>query len=212
MFIVLQIMENLHEILEKVAELYLKYGIRSITMDDVSRELGISKKTLYQYVSDKDELVLKVVEYILNFNFQQFENIHNSAENAIFELFEVNRFVHSIMRNCSPSFEYDLKKYFPEVYNQLITSKREKMYKSVLDNIRKGKSEGIYREELQEEIIAKMHVARMENMHENTMFSMEEMVQGKIFREIFVYHIRGLANEKGIKILEKNIDKLEFTV
>ncbi len=203
-------MENLQDILEKVAELYRKYGIRSVTMDDVSRELGISKKTLYQFVCDKDELVLKVVEYILTSTFQQLDQICNTAENAIHELFEVNRFVHSVVRYYSPSFEYDLKKYFPEVYTKMITTKREKMYISVLENIKKGKKEGIYRTELQEEIIAKMYVSKLENLHINTMFTIEEMVQGKIFREIFVYHVRGLANKKGIEILEKNIDMLNF--
>jgi TetR/AcrR family transcriptional regulator, cholesterol catabolism regulator len=204
-------MEKQDEILERTAELFRNYGIRSITMDDISHELGISKKTLYQFVTDKDELVKKVVAHILNITMCHFDRIRSHAANAIEELFEVNCFVHSVMRKYSPAFEFDLRKYYPDVYQLLIKTKREKMYDSVLENIRKGKSEGIYREDMEEEVIAKVHVSRMENLHDNTMFSLEEMTRGKIFKEIFVYHIRGMANAKGIKILEENMHKLEFS-
>ena len=205
-------MEKQNEILDKVAGLYHSYGIKSVTMDDISRELGISKKTLYQYVTDKDDLVRKVVEHIMNVSMCHFDRLCNDALNAIDELFEVNRYVHSVMKQCSPTFEYDLKKYFPETYQFLVTTKREKMYRSVLENIRKGKEEGIYRDDIEEEVIAKLHVARMENLHDNTMFTFEELTRGKTFREIFIYHIRGLANEKGLRILEENKHKLEFMV
>ena len=180
-------------------------------MDDISHELGISKKTLYQFVSDKDELVSKVVDYILNNTMCHFDRIRSTSANAIEELFEVNRFVHSVMKKYSPSFEYDLRKYFPDTYQILVKTKRDKMYDSVLDNIRKGKAEGIYRKDMNEEVIAKVHVSRMENLHDNTMFTIEEMTRGNIFREIFVYHIRGMANEKGLKILERNMHRLEFS-
>jgi TetR/AcrR family transcriptional regulator, cholesterol catabolism regulator len=200
--------EKQEEILDKSAELFRNYGIRSITMDDISRELGISKKTLYQFVSDKDELVDMVVKHILKVLFSQFECISQRAQNAIEELFEVNRFVHTVLKSYSPTFEYDLKKYYPEIYRTLVESKREKMYASVLENIQNGKKQGIFRSDMNEEIIAKIHVSRMETLHDNTMFSLEDMMKGHIFREIFVYHIRGMANEKGIMFLEKNIERL----
>ena len=85
------------------------------------------------------------------------------------------------------------------------------MYEFVLENIRRGKKEGLYRNEIEEENIAKMHVSRMEHFKDNSMFSIDEMTKAPAFKEILIYHIRGMANEKGLKILEKNMDKFEFS-
>ncbi len=107
------------KILGKVSELYRKYGIKSVTMDDVSHELGISKKTLYQYVADKSELVEKVVEYTRVCNFSSMHEIDEFSGNAIEQLIEVSQKVNTLMKDHSPAYEYDLKKYYPEIFNKL---------------------------------------------------------------------------------------------
>ena len=203
-------MEKLNDIQERVTVLYRKFGIKSVTMDDISRELGISKKTLYQFVTDKDDLVNKVILNELRSVTDCLDQVKANAGNAIEELFEVNRFVLNLIKKYSPAYEYDLKKYYPEAFQTLIKAKRERMHACVLENIRRGKKEEIYRNELEEEIIARMHVSRMEHLRDNPMFSIDEMTKTPTFKEMFIYHIRGMANEKGLKILEENIDKYEF--
>ena len=101
--------DELLNILQRVRSLYRKYGIRSVTMDDVSRELGISKKTLYQYVHDKDELVNKVVE--LELTSQQNHFIESCRENlnAIEEIAEIARCINYMLKEYSAVTEYDLK-------------------------------------------------------------------------------------------------------
>lgn len=194
-------------ILERVSILYRKYGIKSVTMDDIAKELGISKKTLYRYFSDKQELVSKVIDFVLNQQQNCLADIHGIGLNSIDELFEMARHANQILLEHNPATDYDLKKYYPEEFQKIISVKRKVLYASILGNLQKGISEGIYRNEMNPEIIAKIHVARVEGMINNEVFSINELIDKKIFREIMIYHIRGISNEKGIKMLQEKLER-----
>ena len=202
--------KELENILKKVAELYSKYGIKSVTMDDVARELGMSKKTLYQYVENKKELVEKVLYYIINQNDCTLKKLTDKKLNAVEELLEVSIFITKTIQKYNPSTEYDLKKYYPELYKKLNEIRKEKMYDSVIKNIIKGKNEGLYRSDLDEEIIAKMHTSRFLNMTDDQVINHEEILKPRYIYEMFIYHIRGMANKKGIETLEKTLNKIDI--
>jgi len=204
--------EELVNILERVKCLYQKYGIKSITMDDVSRELGISKKTLYQYVTDKTDLVAKVLELDMNQRKCEFEGLQNDNKNAIEELIDVHRFVFKKFMGYNPSTEYDLRKYYPDLYRKTAEEKHHKMYDKVLENIKRGKAQGLYRQDLNEEIITKVTVMRSEISGSIESFTNSELFSPEFFTEIMIYHIRGIANEKGIKFLEDNQHKFVNTL
>lgn len=202
--------EELKHILTKVRDLYTRYGIKSVTMDDVSRELGISKKTLYQHVVDKNELVTKVVDMLIEETANSLDCAFSKDLNAIDQLFEVHKHVAIKLREYSPVSDYDLRKYYPDEFRKLSLIRKEKMYQYMLENLKKGKEEGLYREDLSEEIIAKIHVTRMQNTFESDMLTSEEKTSLKVFYEFFIYHIRGIASEKGIKLLEEKLSKKEL--
>lgn len=201
--------DDLKNILLKVRELYLKYGIKSITMDDVARELSISKKTLYQFVSDKDDLVGKFINYEIELRQEEICKCFQVGFNAIEELFEISLFMNKMMRNQNPVTEYDLRKYYPHHYEKTVKSRRERMYNYVLLNLKKGKEEGLYREDMEEEIIAKMYLSRSENIQYSELFTVEEFTSLKLFAELITYHVRGIATEKGITVLENKMRELE---
>jgi len=211
LYIFVPAMEKINDILYKVAGLFRKFGIKSITMDDISRELGISKKTLYQFFTEKTDLVNQVIEFEMNHTKSCFESVTQLGKNAISELFEVNRFMVEMMKRNSASFEYDLRKYFPETYQKILQSRRKGMYDSVLANLKRGKAEGLYRSELNEEILTRLQISRLENMYGDPMFSISDFSTENIFKELFIYHIRGIANEQGIKYLEENIQKFDYS-
>jgi AcrR family transcriptional regulator len=202
--------EEIISILTRVGLLYQKFGIKSVTMDDVSRELGISKKTLYQHFADKEELVTRVTDYMISLNKNCLSEINLRELSAIDELFEVAKHVNQMLKEHNPATEYDLKKYYPVEYQKVRKVKREIMYESVLNNLQKGIKQGIYRKELKPEVIAKLHVARVEGMMENDVFSIEDYTNRDFFREIMVYHIRGIANERGIQILDEKLKNEEL--
>jgi len=163
--------DELKQILAKVRELYMRYGIKSITMDDVASALSISKKTLYKYVVDKDDLVGKIVEQEIEIQKNDSSCILKSNLNAIEELLMVSKMVNHKLKEINPSTEYDLRKYYPHHYQRLVTSRRERMYQNIVANIKKGKEEGLYRNELDNDVIGKLQVSRIESMMDNEVFS-----------------------------------------
>jgi AcrR family transcriptional regulator len=201
--------EELKNILMKVRVLFMKYGIKSITMDDIAREMGISKKTLYQYVENKNDLLNKILDLELEESDCAMEKISKSEINAIEALFIVLKFLNQVTKEYSPSAIYDLKKYYPDLYSKMNILRREKIYNRVMKNLEKGISEGLYRNDINEELIAKIQVERIENAIDSDYLSIDELSTPDVFLEIFKYHIRGIATEKGLIELEKEIEKLK---
>jgi TetR/AcrR family transcriptional regulator, cholesterol catabolism regulator len=201
--------DELKNILFKVRELYMKYGIKSITMDDVARELGISKKTLYLYVTDKDDLVGKFIDNEITMRQEEICKCFRIGYNAIEELFEISLFMNKLMRNQNATTEHDLKKYYPNHYQKTLKARREGVYNYIMLNLKKGIEEGLYREEMNKEVIAKLYLWRSENIHLDELFTVEEFTSVKLFIELINYHVRGIATEKGISVLDRKIKELE---
>lgn len=201
--------EELKNIMLKVRELYMKYGIKSITMDDVASELGISKKTLYQFVTDKDDLVGKFIDNEIALRQEEICKCFGIGFNAIEELFEISIFMNKLIHDQNPTTEYDLKKYYPQHYQKTVKARREGIYNYILLNLKKGVKEGLYRKDMNKEIIAKLYLSRSENTNLNELFTVEEFTSIKLFMELLTYHVRGIATEKGIIVLEKKVKELE---
>jgi TetR/AcrR family transcriptional regulator, cholesterol catabolism regulator len=201
--------EELKNILKKVRELYMKYGIKSITMDDVARELSISKKTLYQYVSDKDDLVGKFIDNEIEMRQEEICKCFRIGYNAVEELFEISIFVNKLMREQNPATDYDLKKYYPQHYQKTIKARREGIYNYILLNLKKGINEGLYRNDMNNEVIAKLYLWRSENTILRDLFTVEEFTSIKLFVELLSYHVRAIATDEGIAALEKKVRELE---
>ena len=196
------------EIVEKIRVLYDRYGIRSVTMDDVVHELGISKKTLYQYFADKTELVSAVMDRVYEIRKKEMDEALKDKKNAIEEMMTYYGLQLKMIKDYKPTLIYDLKKYYPAIYEKVTTRKRKNIYDSVLNNLKRGKSEGLYRSELDEEIIARLNLMRVEATMSSGIFTLEEITSAAFFREVFTYHMYGIVNNKGRQLLDKNIDKL----
>ena len=206
-------MKDLNKILEKVLALFKRYGTRSVTMDDIARYLGMSKKTLYQEFSDKHELISRVIDFDMEQSRILLEEVKKSDSNAVQELFMLNRQIHSLRILYSPTFYFDLRRYYPETYHRWIEDKRSNLYRVITENLRKGKSEGIYRAEIDEHIIGRLHMARIEMLDGNDLIEDHERLSDDFIREVFIYHLHGICNEQGMKLitLEKDSFKQQNT-
>jgi len=202
-------MKNKTDILNKVSRIYRKYGIKSVTMDDVARELGISKRTLYQHVTNKHELVEEVVNHEVSLRASDFYGMTRQGVNAIDELLEVNRHIIQMLKAHNPSMEYDLRKYYPDLNKKIQSFKRKTMYGAIYKNIKKGQQEGIFRKDLNPDIIARLQVSRIECSMETDLFSLEELTSPDFVFESFIYHIHGIANRKGLDILEERLQEID---
>jgi hypothetical protein len=117
--------------------------------------------------------------------------------------------MNNMMRAQNPATEHDLKKYYPHHHQKTVKVRRDRMYEYILFNLNKGKEEGLYRDDMNSEIIAKLYLSRTENIHFNELFSVEEFTSLKLFKELLSYHVRGIATQKGINVLENKIKELE---
>ena len=199
-------------ILEQVSKLYGRYGIKSVTMDDVARHLCISKKTLYEHFKDKEDLVRSILFLEHGIQNKMHNEILARDLNAVEELLEVYNLIHTRFRDYNPSMEYDVRKYYPDLHINIREVRRKNMFESFLNNMNKGKKEGLYRKELNTRIIAKLHVFRVENLYENDLFSIEELISFHVFHELFVYHLHGILSAKGLTFFKKNFKKFKASL
>ncbi|MFA6352149.1 MAG: TetR/AcrR family transcriptional regulator [Bacteroidales bacterium] len=199
--------EKHQDYLLRVYDLYNRYGIRSVTMDDVARELGISKKTLYESVKDKADLVEQVMFHNQQNNVKKVNSLTSPEINAIEELFLVNYYMNQMMKEQNPSVGYDLRKYYSAIFEQLLARQRESMHNAIRVNLEKGVREGLYRDNMNIGLISKIHLTRLEYRHSTDPYMISDLNSEEVMREIFIYHIHGIASEKGIKELYKQIKK-----
>lgn len=195
------------EILRKATEVYMKYGIRSVTMDDIARELGISKKTIYQYFKDKDDLVERAVSNYIKSQENKIDMCCNGeGMNAIDQLLEISKSLISHHSRINHSMIYDLQKYHPRAWDLIINFRKEHAYTNIYNNLLLGIQEELYCKEQKADIIAHLYVSKMEIafnelMNETRQYSFEE-----VFNSLFIYHIRGVSNARGLKYLDKKIN------
>ncbi len=199
-------------ILEQVGRLYHRYGIKSVTMDDVAKQLGISKKTIYEFFNDKEDLVGQVLLFEHEHHCGFLNTGHEGNINAIERLFEVYKMINAMFKDYNPSMDYDIRKYYPTLFVKIREIRRKSMFESVYKNLNQGKKEGLYRSDLNARIIAKIHVFMVENLFGSDMYTPEELTSFKMFHEIFVYHLYGILSQEGCSFFEKNFDKFKATL
>ncbi|MBV6484967.1 MAG: TetR/AcrR family transcriptional regulator [Flavobacteriales bacterium] len=199
------IMETKEQFLLAITELFMKYGIKSLTMDDISRHLGISKKTLYQFATDKKDLVKQCVELTVNSEECMLCNIATQKGNAIDEMFDVNKRISQKLQNVQPAVMYDLQKYYPDAWKVMESHKQCFVYDMIVENIKRGIEEGLYRDNVNEEITAKIYVGLIDRMFDSEFFPTNKYSFEVLHREIARYHIRGIASEKGAKYLAQKL-------
>lgn len=198
------------DILEHVRELFFKYGVRSVSIDDICRDLGISKKKLYSFVASKTELVDRLLE-LERENFKViFDNNNFDGVNAIDILLIVSRELGQRFRDISPSMTFDLKKYYPEIYHRHVDARIEFIYNKIQINLQKGIAQGMYRDDLSIELVARLYIRRLIDLHNPEFFPAEKFSFQTLFDVMFDNFIRGIANPEGIEYYEKQKRKVNF--
>ncbi len=195
-------------IIEKALELFNTYGIKSISMVDISRELGISKKTLYRFVKDKEELIDKSIQNNFSLNAKKIEQILKPELNAIEEVLTLVRFFIEMHKSHSPTMIYDLQKYYPEIYKNFRKVKNERLQLFYDGNFEKGMKEGLYRNNLDVSVIKRIIILLSNIIIENDTFTIMEVTSPRFIKELYSYHLHGIVSEKGHKILEKELNTI----
>jgi AcrR family transcriptional regulator len=179
-------------------------------MDDICRELGMSKKTLYQYFGNKSDLVNRILQQ----SFEDFEAHINAIRlqehNAIDDLLEMSRVIDAHMNEASLAISFDLQKYYPEIHREYLQKKRDFAAGYLRENFQKGIKEGYYRPDLNIDLIARLYMQKIEDLHDPNYYKSDEVSFTEVFHVMFESHIRGIANEKGIRYFEERKKTLKL--
>ncbi|MBL8001909.1 MAG: TetR/AcrR family transcriptional regulator [Flavobacteriales bacterium] len=195
------------EILQQAQKCFMRNGIKAMTMDDVARFMRVSKKTLYQFFSDKNDLVERMVGHFCTAHEQAIEDIRKRNLNAIDEHFEITRYIAGQLAQMHPSIHYDLEKYHPKAWATLQHTEDRGVMETLVANMEKGIREGLYRDDLDITIIARIYVSRMDAVFDGELFPVNEYSFVDVLWEQFRYHIRGIASPKGVQYLMKKMNK-----
>jgi AcrR family transcriptional regulator len=197
------------QLFEQVSELFFRYGVRSLTMDDIARHLGISKKTLYQFVTDKDDLVLKAMGLYMEKDHSIVEAIHAEATDALDELFRLIAYMNIRMQQMNPAILYDIQKYHPQAFRLFTDYKHRVIRQHVERNLREGLAQGLYRDNLNIPIVARLYVARIDVILDHEQFPPVEFDHRTVFIEHMRYHIRAIASERGIELMKERLQRMD---
>jgi TetR/AcrR family transcriptional regulator, cholesterol catabolism regulator len=197
-------------IADRARGVFMKYGIRSVSMDDICRELGMSKKTLYQNFGNKSDLVNKILQQ----SFEDFEAhisaIRGKAQNAIDDLLEISLIIDGHMNEASLAISFDLQKFYPEIHSEYLQKRRSFVSGYLRENFEKGIKEGYYRPDLNIDLIARLYMQKIEDLHDPNFYKSDEISFDEVFHVMFENHIRGIANEKGISYFEERKKTLKL--
>lgn len=191
------------KIQEGAKNLFVKYGIRSISMDDIARHLSVSKKTLYQHFVDKDELVTMVVQSRLNDQKKIYDEIAEQSENAIDELHRIGDCLQKHTQESNPTLLFDIQKFHPKAWNVWIDYKNKIIRCSVVRNIEQGIKDGHFRADINPEILASYRLASTEVIHSDQVFPKDKFNLAEVHSQIFEHFVYGLCTEKGKKLYQK---------
>ena len=191
------------QILLKATDLFLTLGFKSVTMDDIAAEMGISKKTIYQHYSNKDQLVEASTMHLFETISCGIDQICALENNPVEELFLIKDFVMKNLKNESASPIYQLQKYYPKIHKTLMMRQFAKMGDCVIVNLEKGIAQGFFRKEMNTSLIARFYFAGMTSLKDTEIFNPEEFPSLSIQMAYLEYHLRGICTEKGIQKLEQ---------
>ena len=194
------------EILERASAVYMKFGIKSVTMDDLARELSVSKKTIYKYFNDKNDLVKSIIEMKVQMDSAICTNTALQSVNAIEELIEISELVTKQFNNFNPIVFSDLKKFHKDAWAVIEAHKMSFVLNMITKNIERGIKEKIYRDNLNPAIAAKLYVASSDTAMNPEIFTWPEFKFQDVFLEMIRLQINGMANDTGRAFLKQKLN------
>ncbi|MBT8281636.1 MAG: TetR/AcrR family transcriptional regulator [Muriicola sp.] len=189
------------KILHKATDLFLTLGFKSVTMDDLANEMGISKKTIYSHFDNKTKLVEACTLELFNNISQGIDTICSLQKNPIEELYEIKKFAMRHLKDEKASPQYQLQKYYPKIHNTLKMKQFSLMKGCVVDNIKRGISMGIYIPTLNVDFIARIYFSGVTSIKDHTLFPEDEFPKTQLMDDYLEYHLRGIVTSQGRQIL-----------
>jgi AcrR family transcriptional regulator len=196
-------MEIKERIKQKADELFRRYGIKSVTMDEIASQLGVSKKTIYQFFEDKNQLVDAVIAELIEYNKTDCNHSRSRAENAVEEVFLGMESLKDMLANLNPSILYDMERAHAATFKRFLDYKYSFLFNLMKTNIERGKEEGLYRAEVNAELLAKVRIETIMLPFNQELFPKEKYSLVYFQQELLEYFLFAMATPKGYKLITK---------
>lgn len=184
-------------------KLFTNYGIRSITMDMIAEQLGISKRTIYENFKDKDELLKSCIEAGMITQKAIAEEIMNNSENVIDSTIKFMRYHVNMLKTVNPAFFRDIKKYYQEINEKTIDCSDKHNISKLIDLLDKGILENLFRVQINKEIVANLIYEQFKLIGNQEVFPEEKYPLADVFENLVINFLRGIATEKGLLLIDK---------
>mgnify|MGYP001136002568 CR=1 FL=1 len=188
------------KILSTCSEMFLTLGFKSVTMDDIAHQLGISKKTLYTHFPNKEALVKACVFYFFDYVTGEIRKISKAANNPIEELYEIKLFMMRQIKNEKISPQFQLKKFYPEIFKTLQEKQMTFMVTRMSNSLEKGVVLGLFRSNLNIPFAARLYFNGMMGIKDQRLFPADLFQHSQLMADYLEYHLRAICTEKGIAI------------
>jgi len=196
-------MELRERIIGEAFQLFMKYGIRSVTMDQISRQLGISKRTLYEVFKDKNELLLEGLDHFSTIKREEARVTIEKSDNVIETIHILARTAEQIKQQINPLFFEDIKKHYRDVHTMLTTDGRQRDYTLTLELLKKGVSDGLFKKGLNTELVNSFFHQIMNIVMDEDVFPENRYSDDEIYRNIIMPYLMGISTEKGQEQIRK---------
>jgi AcrR family transcriptional regulator len=191
------------KIVQKATDLFLTLGVKSVTMDDIARELSMSKKTIYASYNNKSSLVSEVVNSLFDKVSKGINEICAQELNPIEELYAIKKFVSIQLKNERVSPQFQLQKYYPELFEKFQVKKFERLNSITVQNVRRGMELGLYRDDLNIDFVARIYFVGMTGIVDDRIFPLTDFPKTHLVESFLAYHLRGIVTQKGLDRLKQ---------
>jgi AcrR family transcriptional regulator len=197
-------------IISESDKLFCQYGFKSVTMDDIDRHLGMSKKTIYTHFSDKNEIVNIVIDSKLNCQKCLIKGSIDTAENAVHEVFFAVTNMKELLSNMNPTLFYDLQKYHPQAWLYFKDFRENHLYATIYDNLLRGIQEGYYRGDIKPDILTQMRLEQIDLIFSgNSAYTSGKYGIARVMTELTEHFLYGICTLKGHKLINKYKEIIE---
>lgn len=191
------------KILETAAEKFLSLGVKSVTMDEIAADLGMSKKTIYAHFATKTKLVEATALYVFENISEGIREIREENNDPIEEMYNIKTFACQHLKDEKSSPQFQLKKYYPQIYSTITGMQQQLMEDQIKNNLERGMQTGIYRPDLPVDFTSRIYFVGMLGIKDRDLFPESQYSTAELIEKHLEYHLRAIVTEKGLSTLNK---------
>lgn len=200
-------LETQERIIEQASELFRRYGVRSVTMDDIANHLSISKKTIYQFFKDKKEIVRVCLQHIMDCEFVDLDEMEAKSSNVMEELVYLSEYFRKMIAQMNPSLLFDLKKYHADAWEIYLRAKQTRYLDKIRSSLERGKAQGYIRQEINVEITSRMRMEMVELGFNPAVFPPEKYDIAEVQLQLFDHFIHGITTHEGQMLMKQYLEE-----